>query len=53
MIHLYEVSRKGKVIETETRLAGRGGGGGGELLLNGTRVSVQGDENSGDGCNTL
>lgn len=47
-------------IETESKtvVIGVGGGGNGELLLNGYRVSVWGHENileidSGDSCTTL
>ena len=42
--HLYKISRKGTFIVTESRLEVGRDKGSGELLLNGHRVSVWGDE---------
>ena len=58
--HLYEVPRIDKFIEKESRMVVARGyqGGSGELVFNGYRVPVLGDENvlwmdGGDGCTTL
>ena len=44
--HLYKVPRKGTSIETEIRMGGmpEAGGGDGESVFNGHRVSVGDDE---------
>lgn len=53
------MSQRGKYAATESRsgVTGAGGGGDGELLLNGYRVCIWGDnqvlEDCGDGCITL
>lgn len=42
-VHLYEVSKTVKLIEARSRLLGTGGGNG-ELLINGYKISVMQDE---------